>query len=279
VFSRMIKTLSCKHIVFTFAVSMLGLAVFAGKVSSDNTPVHETVGEFSLQAGDASLQKWVLPQTPESNTDQDDSDALVSLGRKLFFDKRLSVDKDRSCAYCHRPDLGWSDGRATAEGLAGQALGRATPSLINSAYGTIFMWDGRAATLEQQATQPVFNADEMGLKPEELRTRLREDAVYRELFAEVFPDQEIDIAAVSSAIAAFERTIVVNDTRFDQWIAGDAAAMTPAEVRGFGVFLNPDKGSCGTCHAAPNFTDEGFHNIGLESPSDENFCRNSYGCC
>jgi len=194
----------------------------------------------------------------------------VALGRKLFFDKRLSVNKDRSCAFCHRPELGWSDGRATAEGLDGQSLGRATPSLANAAYGTIFMWDGSVATLEQQATQPVFSVNEMGLGPEEMRTRLGEDSVYRELFAQLFPDQEIDVAAVSTAIAAFERTIIVNDTRFDQWIDGDATAMTSAEVRGFGVFLDPDKGSCSTCHAAPNFTDQGFHNIGLESLSDAN---------
>ena len=282
---ELIKASSFKRAVLSLAMSMLGVTVLAGNVSGGSAPGHEIpgyeipgyeiVGEFSLRSGDASLEIWKLPPVPGSikpklNTDKDDADALVELGRKLFFDKRLSVNKDRSCAFCHRPELGWSDGRATAEGLEGQALGRATPSLINAAYGTIFMWDGRAASLEQQATQPVFSVDEMGLEPEELRARLREDSVYREVFAKLFPDQEIDVAAVSTAIAAFERTIIVNDTRFDQWIDGDATAMTPAEVRGFGVFLDPDRGSCSTCHAAPNFTDQGFHNIGLESPSDAN---------
>ena len=285
---ELIKASSFKRAVLSLAMSMLGVTVLAGNVSGGSAPGHEIsehdsgcdsgyeiVGEFSLRSGDASLEIWKLPPAPGSikpklNTDKDDADALVELGRKLFFDKRLSVNKDRSCAFCHRPELGWSDGRATAEGLEGQALGRATPSLINAAYGTIFMWDGRAASLEQQATQPVFSVDEMGLEPEELRARLREDSVYREVFAKLFPDQEIDVAAVSTAIAAFERTIIVNDTRFDQWIDGDATAMTPAEVRGFGVFLDPDRGSCSTCHAAPNFTDQGFHNIGLESPSDAN---------
>jgi len=270
VFSQLIKSTCCKRSVLTLSLSMLCTTASVSTVSGEDTSQYEVVGEFSLSAGDTSLEKWKMPPVPDAGIDQETADALVALGRKLFFDKSLSANESRSCASCHRPELGWSDGLPTAAGLEGQSLGRATLSLVNVAYGTIFMWDGRAATLEEQATQPIFNAEEMGLEPEQLLAKLEGDPDYRGQFADLFPEQGISVASVSSALAAFERTIVISNTRFDQWIAGNAAAMTPAEIRGFGVFLDPDRGSCGTCHAAPNFTDEGFHNIGLESPGDEN---------
>jgi len=132
------------------------------------------------------------------------------------------------------------------------------------------MWDGRAASLEEQALAPVFNPDEMGSDPEELFARLQSDEFYRRTFAELFPKEPINEVVVGRAIAAFERTLVVRNTRFDQWIAGDHTALSASEVRGFGIFLDPDRGSCGTCHAPPNFTDDGFHNIGLKSFANEN---------
>ena len=270
-FSRFVNSACLKRAVIPLAVSMLCITTSVSNVSGNTGSQHEVVGDIILRAGDTSLAAWKLPELPESH-----NDGLIALGHKLFFDTRLSLDRNRSCASCHNPALGWSDGLATARGIDGKSLARATPSLNNAAYGTIFTWDGSAATLEEQATQPVFDNDEMGLDPEELLTRLRADAGYRRMFEDLFPERAINITAISSAIAAFERTIVVNNTRFDQWVAGDTTAMTPAEVRGFSVFLDPARGSCGTCHAAPNFTDDGFHNIGLESPASENHDSGRY---
>ena len=226
----------------------------------------DSVGEYILQAGDPSLAEWKLPAHSSAARD----DALAELGRTLFFDNRLSTDNSRSCASCHRPELGWSDGRVSAQGLSGKPLARATPSLYNVVYSTIFMWDGRAASLEEQALGPVYDPEEMGSNPQELVSRLQSDLDYRRAFADLFPDQSINGDNIGRALAAFQRTLVVQDTRFDQWLAGDSEAMTSSEVRGFGVFLDPDRGSCATCHAPPNFTDDGFHNIGLESFADPN---------
>ena len=269
-FSLIANSSRCKRAVLPVALSMLCITVSFGSVSGDYPSWHEIVGESSLSAGDSSLSEWKIPPAPDSDFDEKKTDALVALGRKLFFDKNLSADGNRSCASCHRPELGWADGLPTAVSMNGEPLGRATPSLYNVAYGNIFNWDGSDATLEDQATKPIFNADEMGLEPEELLAILQGDSVYRRQFEALFPEQLIDIPAVSVALATFQRTLIVKNTRFDQWVAGDANAMTPAEIRGFGVFLDPDRGSCGTCHAAPNFTDDGFHNIGLESLAGEN---------
>lgn len=256
------------------ALVIIVMAPFTA-VSVDDVPEHknpphhlpEVIGKHRLQAGDSSLAKWVLPALPESDANHD---ALVNLGRKLFFDKRLSANNNRSCATCHRQELGWSDGLETAMGLRGEPLSRSTPALFNLAYGVTFTWDGRSASLEDQAMEPVFNPDEMGGEPAEIFKMLRGDAFYSRSFSQLFPGQEaIDESAVASALAAFERTLVVRNTPFDQWIAGDSEALTSSEIRGFGVFLDPDRGNCGTCHAPPNFTDDGFHNIGLMSFANE----------
>lgn len=231
----------------------------------------ENAGSYILQAGDPSLAEWKLPPlniADQTSADHTQSDALIKLGRALFFDPKLSSDNSRSCASCHRPKLGWSDGRPTAVGLNGQPLDRATPSLYNSAYGTIFTWDGRASSLEEQALGPVYDPSEMGSSADELLTKLRSDEYYRKAFAEVFTDQFITEDSISRALASFERTLLVQNTRFDQWVAGDHNALTLSEIRGFGVFLDSERGSCATCHAPPNFTDDGFHNIGLASFSD-----------
>ena len=268
------KNKSWTRVVLIFATLAPSLAG-SGELTENYGEVPEILGDFVLQAGDSSLAGWRLPppsqlQTSlQSKIDIKKSELLVSVGRALFFDKKLSADHSRSCASCHRPELGWSDGLPTATGLSGAPLARATPSLFNAVYGTIFMWDGRASSLEEQALWPVFDPNEMGTDPEALIPRLRDDAFYRRTFAELFPEQLINETTVATALAAFERTLVVRNTRFDQWVAGDTEALTSAEVRGFGVFLDPNRGSCSTCHAPPNFTDDGFHNIGLRSFANE----------
>ena len=266
---QLIKGAQWRSAMVAIAVLMPSAAIL-DEVTWDITRVREvtSVGKFILEAGDPSLAKWLLPS--QSSTEYAQADALIDLGRTLFFDNRLSTDNSRSCASCHRPELGWSDGRATAEGLDGEPLTRATPSLFNVAYGNIFMWDGRASSLEEQTMGPVFNPDELGSSAEELLAKLQSDTFYRRAFADIFRDQAINEDNISRAITSFEQTLVVRNTRFDQWVAGDSVAMTASEIRGFGIFLDPNRGSCATCHAPPNFSDDGFHNIGLASFSKPN---------
>lgn len=170
-----------------------------------------------------------------------------------------------SCATCHNPALGWSDGLATAKGVKSTILPRATQTLINTAFNTIQMWDGRKKDLEDQAMGPMEAHAEMNMDTAKLFKWLNESPGYRKMFDAAYPGEAINAATLSKAMAAFERTVVMNDSPFDRWLAGDAKAMTAQQVRGFDIFLSANKGNCAACHSAPSFTDNGFHNIGLVS--------------
>lgn len=208
---------------------------------------------------------WLLPDAPAQPADNLATSERIELGKKLFFDPRLSRDGNMSCASCHNPALGWSDGLPTARGFQGQKLGRATPTIVNTAYNSIQMWDGRKKTLEDQAMGPLEASVEMNADMPAVFGWLASNEGYRAEFARAYPGQPIDATTVSKAIAAFERTVVSKDSPFDRWLRGDAEALSAREIAGFQVFLDPGKGNCAGCHQAPNFTDDGFHNLGLKS--------------
>jgi len=209
-------------------------------------------------------QHWRLAAVPMPK-DNVSTPARVELGKALFFDPRLAGNGAMSCASCHNPSLGWSDGLKTAVGFGGAVLGRATPTIVNTGYNTQFMWDGRKKSLEDQALGPMQAADEMKTDFPELLERLRSIRGYVTLFQAAYPGEGISEATIAKAIAAFERTVVSKNSAFDRWVAGDAGAMTASQKRGFKVFVDAGKGNCATCHSGPNFTDNGFHNIGIQS--------------
>ena len=213
---------------------------------------------------------WLLPKQPPYPTGNEPTPDRVRLGKALFFDPRLSRDGNMSCATCHSPLFGWSDGLTTGRGFQSKVLGRASPTVVNTAYNTIQMWDGRRKTLEEQAMGPMEANAEMNMDIALMFRWLNSTAGYKELFAKAYPGQAIDAATVSMAIASFERTVVSNDSPFDHWLQGDSDAMTAQQVRGFRVFTDPNKGNCSTCHQAPNFTDNGFHNVGLAAWGKDN---------
>jgi len=228
------------------------------------TSVAAAAGKPVLKAGDPSLKEWLLPTAP-TPPDNAPNAARISLGKHLFFDPRLSGDGNMSCATCHNPALGWSDGLATGRGVKSMVLDRASPTIINSAFNTIMMWDGRKKSLEDQAMGPMEATVEMNMDTAKLFKWLNVNPGYRTLFEAAYPNEGINATTVSKAMAAFERTVVMNDSPFDRWVAGDAKAMSDQQVRGFSVFVDPSKGNCVVCHSAPNFTDNGFHNLGLAS--------------
>jgi cytochrome c peroxidase len=168
----------------------------------------------------------------------------IALGRKLFFDKRLSLDGTVACASCHDPKRAFSDGLKVARGIGGAEGARSAPAIINRGYGKTFFWDGRAKTLEQQALEPILNPKELGMTEAlvESRTGLK-------------------IAEVTGALASYVRTIRSGDSRFDGYAAGKSGALNEQEKAGLALFRG--KASCSTCHAGPNFTDENFHNTGI----------------
>jgi cytochrome c peroxidase len=253
----------------SLAVALLMAASAAG--AANLITVTDTQGELiTLEAGHPSLQKWRLPATPPFPEDNPPSPQRVELGKKLFFDPRLSGEGNMSCATCHNPLLGWSDGLATGRGVKSMALDRASPTIFNTAFNSIQMWDGRKKSLEDQAMGPMEASAEMNMDTHKLFDWLNANDGYRALFQEAYPSKPIDADTLSKAIAAFERTVVSDDAPFDRWVAGKKDAMTPDQVKGFALFIDPAKANCAACHAGPNFTDSSFHNLGLASFGKDN---------
>lgn len=193
------------------------------------------------------------------------TDEKVELGRRLFFDVRLSGNERISCATCHDPAKGFSSGERFAEGVNGKPTARHVPSLINVGYATSLFWDGRAATLEEQAIQPIRNPAEMNMPLDQLTKKLNEDKKYREQFNRVFAGAAT-AERVAQALAAYERTLVSNDTPFDRYLAGDERALSDRAVRGMRLFIG--RARCSTCHQGPALTDNRFHNVGTAAPDD-----------
>jgi cytochrome c peroxidase len=140
-------------------------------------------------------------------------------------------------------------------------LQRRSPTIVNSAWGEVFMWDGRAASLEEQALGPIQAADEMNMPIDRLMKRLASIAEYKSLFASTFPRRGITPRTLAEALATYERTIVSQRSAFDAWIEGDEHAISQAAKRGFVIFNT--KGRCSSCHEGWNFTNDGFYDIGL----------------
>jgi len=194
--------------------------------------------------------------------DEENTPEEAALGKILFFDKRLSVNFKQSCATCHHPKKGFSDGVAFGEGTKKNPLGRNTPHLYNLGWGSTFMWDGREPDLESQALGPIKSEDEMMLPIPELEKRLNAVPEYKRLFKEAYNVTNITSLEVGRAIAAFERTIYVDNTPFDQYIAGNKKAMSKPAIRGLALYKT--KGNCIQCHDGVNFTDDSFHSLGFK---------------
>jgi len=189
--------------------------------------------------------------------------AKAELGKRLFFDPRLSISRSVSCATCHNPAFDWSDGLARGVGVTGVPLPRRSPSVLNAAWLTALMWDGRAASLEQQATLPLTAEHEMGMPLDKAVERLREIEGYKSLFDAAYPGEEIGVETMLGALATFERTLVSQSAPFDRWIEGDEGAISESAKRGFAVFNGAAR--CSKCHSGWRFTDDSFHDIGLET--------------
>ena len=191
--------------------------------------------------------------------------AQIALGDKLFNDKRLSVDDTVSCATCHDPKRGFVDHEVTSKGVRNQRGQRNSPTILNSMFNATQFWDGRAATLEEQAKLPILNPVEMGQKsPEDVVAKLRKLPEYVDAFKKVF-GRDVTYDDLATAIAAFERTQFSGEAPFDRYIMGDESAIDASAKRGWALFNG--KGRCNACHAgnavSPLFSDQKFHNIGI----------------
>lgn len=185
----------------------------------------------------------------------------AALGKMLFFDPRLSRNKNMTCATCHNPSFGWEDATSLSTGAQNSQLPRHSPTIINAAWGKSFFWDGRAKTLEEQALGPIESNIEMNLPIDEAIARLSEITYYQEWFAKVFEGEGITKNTITKALATFERTIVSGQAPFDKWVNGDESAISEQAKQGFALFTG--KAQCVSCHSGWNFTDQEFHDIGL----------------
>ncbi len=194
--------------------------------------------------------------------------ATIALGRKLFLDRRLSPNATMSCAMCHVPEQGFTSNELrTSVGIEGRTVRRNAPTLLNVAYQRRLFHDGREVSLEDQIWGPLLAANEMG-NPSigYVLERLRSLPDYMGLFERAFAGRGVSALLVGRALAAYERTLIAGDSRFDRWrYGGDAAALSPIEQRGFALFVG--RARCVACHAVGErealFTDHGFHNTGI----------------
>jgi len=184
----------------------------------------------------------------------------ANLGKKLFSEKILSKDSSISCASCHKPEFAFADTIAFSKGIYGRFTTRNTPSVLNMKNRPYFFWDGRAATLEEQALLPIANPDEMGLPIAEAIERLNQSAEYRRLFKKIF-GQKPNAKNLGAAFAAFEKTLETTDSKFDDWADG-LTQLTEQEERGRQLFIS-SKTKCFDCHKMVDFTTDEFRNIGL----------------
>ncbi len=216
------------------------------------------------------LEKLVLPDDPKRAE-------KIALGNALFFDKRLSGASDLACYDCHKNEDGNGGHDPTAIGSGGKKLPRHSPVLWNVGYWQgAFYWDGRAKSLEDNV-KGAWGGGNMGgapadAKPEEVvaaldkrATDLAAIAGYKKLFEAAYPGTPIKAEHAIGAVAEYMRTMVCNETRFDKFAGGDKAALTEQEQRGLDIFLMPNKGNCGLCHAPPFFSkvEGAYFNVGV----------------
>ncbi|MFH1843927.1 MAG: cytochrome c peroxidase [bacterium] len=229
------------------------------------------LGAFAAQSDPAedANPRLGLPPVPIPE-DNPQTPAKIALGDKLFHDKRFSSTGEVSCATCHASEKAFTDSPLkVSEGINKLTGTRNAPTVLNAAYFTTQFWDGRSPSLEDQSQHPFINPVEMGLEDHEsILEIVRTDPEYSAAFVSVFgkSGDEITMTEVKQAIAAFEREQVFADSPFDRWYyGGDADALTPAEQRGFELFVN--EGRCVSCHLIEQtqalFTDNRFHNIGV----------------
>lgn len=239
----------------TYQQSILGMLP-ARDFSVNNTGAQNLnfvmEGSHFLNSG---YQWKALPISVSAPKNNRMTEQKIALGRKLFHDTRLSIDNSISCATCHvlDKDKGGGDGQVVSTGVHGQKGKRNAPTVLNAAFQRVLFWDGRAATLEQQARGPILNPVEMGIPSVEMLVeRLRRSVEYNRLFKQAFGrNQPINFENITRAIASYERTLITPGSPYDRFVKGDKEALTQAQVRGMALF---ETTGCVQCHSGPNFS-------------------------
>ena len=194
----------------------------------------------------------VLPKAPPTPKDNPQTKAKVDLGHILFFDPRLSLDNTVSCNTCHDVNAHGIDALPTSKGVGGKFGARNSPTVWNSAYYSVQFWDGRAASLEDQAKGPMINAVEMANPSHDvLVERIRKVPAYVKLYEKAFGKKDaVNIDNTAKALAAYERTLITPNAPYDKYLKGDKKAMSPDALKGLQTFQTV---GCVACHSGPLF--------------------------
>jgi cytochrome c peroxidase len=204
-----------------------------------------------------------FPALPIPDYEQPATLAKVELGRRLFSEKLLSVNGTVACATCHEAEHGFSTPVAVPAGVFGRRGARNAPTLTNVAYNRSFFWHGGAVNLQAQALSSLENEDEMGNDADNIVQTLRAHSEYPRLFRRAF-GKDVDILGVLDAIAAFERTLLSGNSRYDRFERGDSSALNASEQRGRTLFFS-ERTRCASCHAGFNFTSGAFEDNGNQA--------------
>ena len=255
--------------IVTVIVGLLAVLILAaGLIPGATDPVvgdDHGAGASSVEPSYSGLQREFPPLNEPA--DNPITEAKVALGRLLFFDPVLSENDDIACASCHHPDLGFADGKETAVGTTGNPLTRHTPALWNVGYVQNLFWDGRLDSLETQASFPLTHPDEMGVSDTDaLVFELINIPQYESLFYNAFNGDTVTFDNVERALAAFQRSLITNDSPFDKYAAGEFDALTTQQRRGLALFRSGAT-RCFECHTAPTFASDTFRVVGV--PSDD----------
>ncbi|MEJ2452716.1 MAG: cytochrome-c peroxidase [Candidatus Thiodiazotropha sp.] len=206
-----------------------------------------------LSGGAMAAGQWqALPQKAPDPADNPTTPEKVELGKMLYFDPRLSSNGTVSCFSCHNVMEGGDDHRTTSIGVHGQAGGRNAPTVWNAAFHSVQFWDGRAASLEDQAKGPPANPIEMGMSDlDAVSDRIEKIPGYKPYFDQAFgKGDNINIDNIAKAIAAYERTLITPNSPYDRYVRGEKTAMTAQQIRGMQIFA---EAGCTACHSGANF--------------------------
>lgn len=240
----------------TITYAVFAVAILVGVITGCQTDIAPDEPPFPLVP--AHLAKVPVP------ADNPLTPAKVELGRQLFYDVRLSGDGTVACASCHNPSSAFSDApNQVSRGVNGARGQRNSPSIVNAVYRTSYFWDGRAATLEQQAMMAFLSSVEMDADTIAVANVLR-SVSYRDAWQSAFGDTAVSMRRAMQAIASFERTIVSANSRYDQYALGKTSALSAQEREGMNLFFS-NKTMCGSCHGGQDFTNDQFQNVGLFS--------------
>lgn len=217
------------------------------------------VAALGLGVTNVSANEPIQPIEPAAGINT----AMAELGKKLYFDPRLSKSGFISCNSCHNLSMGGTDNIPTSIGDRWNQGPINAPTVLNSSLFLAQFWDGRAKDLKEQAGGPIANPGEMGFTHELAVKVLSSIPAYVDEFKEVFGKEKIDIDEVTTAIAEFEKTLVTPNSRFDKWLKGDKKALSADEVAGYNLFKNS---GCTACHNGPAVGGNSFQKMGVVEP-------------